>query len=107
MLRPSYCEVTSTWTAALPKSTLTVTGVPDAQKEGDVPVVRGPLSRKEVWAPGARVKVFVWKVRGLFAARVPLGPPTDQVAAPPEVTLQGDWQAGAVDPPVFVPVNIT
>lgn len=84
-----------------------MTDAPAIQNEADVPVVKGPLRRKEVCAPGVRVNVFVWKVRGLFGVGIPPGPPIDQVAGPPEVMLQGAAQLGEVFVPVFVPENTT
>ncbi len=85
-----------------------VTAAPDVQNVGPLPTAdSAPLRMKEVWLPGCRTKLLVSKVRGALGAGEPDGPPTDQVAGPPETMLQGAEQAGAVVAPVFVPANTT
>ncbi len=51
--------------------------------------------------------MLVWKVRGALGVAEPDGPPTDQVAEPPEIMLQGAEQSGGVVLPVFVPAKTT
>ncbi len=85
-----------------------VTAAPEVQKVGPDPTVESGLPRmNDVCAPGCRVNVLVWKVRGALAEREPDGPPTDQVAGPPETMPQGAEHAGRVVEPVFVPANTT
>ena len=100
---PPYSDVTPICAEAEPKRTLTVTDEPGLQKLGlDPRALMGELRTKVVWAPGARLKVSVTKVRGL-----PGAPPKDHVPLPPDVMLQGPVHAGGVVPPVSVPANTT
>jgi len=87
---------------------LTVTDEPAVQNVGAAPtVVNAEFRAKVVWAPGSSVKVSVTKVRGLFAAGVPAGPPSDQTPPPPEEMEQGESQDGGLPDPVSVPTNTT
>jgi len=99
-----YWEVTTTWAEVAPKSTLIVTEVPWTQNVGAVPTEdRGALRTNEVSPPCGRLKVLVSNVRGLLAPGSPAGPPTVQIAGPPDEMLQGAAQAGGVIVPVLVP----
>ena len=62
---------------------------------------------KDVCPPGWSVKVLVSNVRGLLASASPAGPPTVQMAGPPDVMLQGSAHAGGVAVPVFVSAKTT
>ena len=65
------------------------------------------MRANDVCPPGWSVNVSVSKVRGLLASGAPAGPPTVQIAGPPDVILQGAAQAGGAAVPVFVPANTT
>jgi len=83
-------------------------GSPATQNVGMVPMEdSGALRTKDVCPPGWSVKVLVSNVRGLSGSGSPSGPPTVQIAGPPEVMLQGASQAGGVAAPVSVPAKTT